>query len=140
MGLALRSPLRSLSARLLVPLLAIVSTALAVHAALSFRATERRFVELVGAEAHRLARVILGATHERMLVDPEVDVQRTMERLAEGGGVTHIRLFDGAGRIAQSTRREEIGLTVGTQAAPCLTCHAAGTSRASRSRQKDLVA
>src|SRR5512141_2593827 len=87
--------LHSLTVRLLLPLLAIVATALAVHSVLSFRSTERQLIEVVGVEAHRLSGVILSATHDRMLVDREVDVQRTIQQLAEGGGVTHIRLYDG---------------------------------------------
>lgn len=138
-----RSPgslLHSLSVRLLLPLLAILTVVLAVHSAMSFQATEQQFIELVGAEAHRLARVILSATHDRMLVDRQVDVQRTIQQLAEGGGVTRIRLYDAGGRIAQSTRAEEIGERVERLQQPCLNCHGARTrSAAARTRQTDLV-
>lgn len=135
-----RSLLHSLSVRLLLPLLAILTLVLAVHSAMSFEATEQQFIELVGAEAHRLARVILSATHDRMLVDRQVDVQRTIQQLAEGGGVTRIRLYDAAGRIAQSTRAEEIGERVSRAQQPCLNCHTARSrSGAVRTRQTDLV-
>lgn len=130
----------SLSVRLLLPLLAIVGIALAVHSVLTFRSTERQYVELVGAEAHRLAGVILSATHDRMLVDRQVDVQRTIQQLADGGGVTRIRLYDGRGRIAQSTQAAEIGQTMGTQQQPCLSCHGQGQRpAAARAVRTDVV-
>jgi two-component system NtrC family sensor kinase len=136
-----RIPLvHSLSVRLLLPLLAIVAAALGVYAALTYRATERQFVDLAAAEASRLAAVILRATHDRMLIDPQVDVQRTMSQLAEGGGVTRIRLYDGAGRVAQSTSADEIGSRVGRRDQPCLGCHGAGgADRAVRAMRADVV-
>ncbi|HET8645552.1 MAG TPA: ATP-binding protein [Vicinamibacteria bacterium] len=134
-----RSLLHSLSVRLLLPLLGILTVVLAVHSALSFRSTEKQFVELVGVEAHRLARVILSATHDRMLVDRQVDVQRTIQQLAEGGGVTRIRLYDAGGRIAQSTVAAEIGARVQRQQQPCLRCHSPRLRPAARDRQADFV-
>ena len=136
-----RTPFRySLRARLLLPLVAIVGTALAVHSVLGFRATERQFIDLVGAEAHRLASVILRATHDRMLVDRQVDVQRTIQQLAEGGGVTRIRLYDGSGRIAQSTNADEVGRRVGMAEQPCQSCHAGGAAGVRRGVRTDVVA
>lgn len=136
-----RTPFRySLSVRLLLPLVAIVATALAVHSVLSFRSTERQFIELVGTEAHRLAGVILRATHDRMLVDRQVDVQRTIEQLAEGGGVTRIRLYDGSGRIAQSTRADEVGERVTLAQQPCLSCHEGAGAATRRGVRTDVVA
>ena len=132
--------LHSISVRLLLPLLAILTVVLAVHSALSFRSTEKQFVELAGAEAHRLAGVILSALHDRMLVDRQVDVQRTMEQLADGGGVRRIRLYDGAGRVAQSTQAGEIGGRVERQQQPCASCHASGARPAvARARQTELL-
>jgi two-component system NtrC family sensor kinase len=139
MAISPRSLLHSLSVRLLLPLLAILTLVLAVHSAMSFEATEQQFIELVGSEAHRLARVILSATHDRMLVDRQVDVQRTIQQLAEGGGVTRIRLYDTGGRIAQSTRADEIGERVERLQQPCLSCHPAGVRTAARARQADMV-
>jgi two-component system NtrC family sensor kinase len=133
--------LHSISLRLLLPLLAILGVVLAVHSALSFRSTERQFIELAGAEAHRLAGVILSALHDRMLLDRQVDVQRAMQQLADGGGVKRIRLYDGAGRVAQSTQAGEIGLRVDRRQQPCAGCHQGGLRPVpGRGRQTDLVA
>jgi two-component system NtrC family sensor kinase len=136
-----RTPLvHSLSVRLLLPLLAIMAGALAIHSFLTFRSAERQFVDLVAAEASRLAGVILRATHDRMLVDRQVDVQKTIQQLAEGGGVTRIRLYDGTGRIAQSTFAGEIGERVARSDQPCSGCHAASPSaHAARAMRADVI-
>jgi two-component system NtrC family sensor kinase len=63
-----------------------------------------------------------------------------MEQLADGGGVRRIRLYDAGGRIAQSTRADEIGSRVERHQQPCAGCHAAGARPAVvRTRQTDLV-
>jgi two-component system NtrC family sensor kinase len=58
-----------------------------------------------------------------MLLDPQVDVQRTIEQLAREGRLSGIRIYDSEGRISQSTEVAEIGRRIGLGDQPCLTCH-----------------
>jgi two-component system NtrC family sensor kinase len=97
-------------------------------------------VELVTAEAGRLAGVILRAIHDRMLVDRQVDVQRTMQQLAQGGGVSRIRLYDASGRVAQSTSAAEIGARVTRLDQPCRGCHVASGVPPRRAVLAEVVA
>jgi len=126
-GLLPRVRLRSLSVRLLVPLLVLIGAALALHAFLSYRATRERFVKLVSDEAHHYANLILRTTHDRMLLDREVDVQRTMTHLAEDDRVVALRIFDPEGRIVQSAAPGEVGSRVNRASdQPCTSCHVGG--------------
>jgi two-component system, NtrC family, sensor kinase len=118
-----RAVVRSLAARLLIPLIGIVAAVLVAYAVVTLHATQRHFTELVGAEAQRGAGLILRATHEGMLHGRQGEVQRIIDGLAEGQTVTAIRIFDAGGRIAQSAEPSEIGQVVGRRDFPCRDCH-----------------
>lgn len=124
MGYRSQVRLRSLSVRLLVPLLVLIGATFAIHAFLSYRATRERFESLVSAEAHHYATLVMRATHDRMLLDKELDVQRTIKHLAEDGRVVAVRLYDPDGRIVQSAAEGEVGTRVDRdQDEPCTSCH-----------------
>ena len=127
----IKSLLPSLGVRLLVPLFVAVAAVLAVHAFVSFRSTEERFLALVRGEAHRSSGLIRRATHDGMLLNRLDEVQATIERLAEGGEVAAIRVYDRKGSIVLSSDRKEVGRQVPMTAAPCASCHGEGTPRAS---------
>ncbi len=114
---------RSLSARLLVPLLAIVVAVLALYAAVSVRSTRARLTTLVGDGAERCSSLILGATHDNMLLNRKEQVQRTIERLARGPGVEAIRVYDTRGWVALSAASSEVGEQVTVTTQPCRSCH-----------------
>ena len=122
----IRSLLPSLGVRLLVPLFFGVAAVLAVHAFLSFRSTEARFLGLARGEAHRASGLIRRATHDGMLLNRLDEVQATIERLAEGSEVAVIRVYDREGHVVLSSDRTEIGLAVPMESAPCAACHAEG--------------
>lgn len=119
----IKSLLPSLGVRLLVPLFVAVAGVLAVHAFVSFRSTEERFLALVRGEAHRSSGLIRRATHDGMLLNRLDEVQATIERLAEGGEVAVIRVYDREGAIVLSSDRTEVGRHVPMTAAPCASCH-----------------
>jgi two-component system NtrC family sensor kinase len=119
----IRSLLPSLGVRLLVPLFAAVAAVLTVHAFLSFRSAEERYLALVRGEAQRSSGLIRRATHDGMLLNRLDEVQATIERLAEGGEVAAIRVYDREGYVVLSSDRRELGLRVSMGAAPCAACH-----------------
>ncbi|HSW29930.1 MAG TPA: ATP-binding protein [Longimicrobiales bacterium] len=123
----IKSLLPSLGVRLLVPLFVAVGAVLAVHAFLSFRSAEDRFLVLVRGEAHRASGLIRRATHDGMLLNRLDEVQATIERLAEGGEVAAIRVYDREGTIVLSSDRTEMGRRGDLAAAPCASCHGDGT-------------
>ena len=116
---------RSLAGRLLVPLLLVAVLVLTVHAWVSFRSTRERLTEILGDGAERSSSLVRGATHDNMLLNRKDEVQRTIERLARGPGVTGIRVYDNQGEVVLSGRQEEVGRRVGAGGEPCRTCHGA---------------
>ena len=119
----IKSLLPSLGVRLLVPLFIAVAAVLTIHAFVSFRSTEERFLALVRGEAHRSSGLIRRATHDGMLLNRLDEVQAIIERLAEGGEVAVIRVYDREGAVVLSSDRTEVGRQVSMTAAPCATCH-----------------
>ncbi len=114
---------RSLSARLLVPLLLTVVTVLTLYAVVSFRSTRSRLTTLVGDGAERCSSLILGATHDNMLLNRKDQLQSTIERLAGGPGVRAIRVYDTRGWVALSAASPEVGERVTVLSEPCRSCH-----------------
>ncbi len=114
---------RSLSARLLLPLLLTVVAVLTLYAVVSFRSTRARLTSLVGDGAERCSSLILGATHDNMLLNRKDHVQRTIERLSRGPGVEAIRVYDTRGWVALSDRGSEVGEQVAVTGDPCRSCH-----------------
>ena len=114
---------RSLSVRLLVPLLLTVVAVLTIHAVVSFRSTRERYTDLIRDGAERCSSLILGATHDGMLANRKDQVQRTIERLARGPGVTSIRIYDNDGTLRLAADQQEVGRRVALTDAPCSTCH-----------------
>jgi len=122
----IKSFLPSLGVRLLVPLFITVAAVLAVHAFVSFRSTEDRFLGLARGEAHRSSGLIRRATHDGMLLNRMGEVQATIERLAEGSDVAVIRVYDREGQIVLSSDTTEIGRQIPMESAPCAACHEDG--------------
>ncbi|MGD2116038.1 MAG: ATP-binding protein [Acidobacteriota bacterium] len=119
----LKALFHSLSARLLIPLLLTVVAVLTIHAVVSFSTTRERFTQLIRDGAERSSSLILGATHDGMLSNRKDEVQRTIERLARGPGVTAIRIYDNDGYVARSAHAEELGQRVAITDQPCAICH-----------------
>jgi len=118
-----RVVVRSLAGRLLVLLLLVVVAVLTFHAVVSFRAARERYTEIVREGAFRTSRLILGATHDNMLLNRKDQVQSTIERLAEGPEVRAIRIYDTGGWVALSARPAEMGAPVSMTDEPCSICH-----------------
>jgi two-component system, NtrC family, sensor kinase len=129
---------RSLSLRLLVPLLAIVTAVLAAYGAVTLYVTRQHFTELVAAEARRSSELVLRALHDRMLEGAQSDVQRTIDALTSGGTVTGIRLYTTAGAVAQSTVASEVGSRLERGDGICSSCHGPTGTAAAGSR-RDMV-
>jgi len=114
----------SLSTRLLIPLLLTVVAVLTIHAVVSFRSNYDRYTQMVRDGAERCSSLILGATHDGMLANRKDQVQRTIERLGEGPGVTAIRVYAISGSITMSASQSEVGRRITKNDAACLACHA----------------
>lgn len=121
--------LRSLEIRLVVPLCLTIAMVLAVHAWLGFRSSKDHFSRLVEAEVQRCSELVMGATHDGMLLDHPEEVQATIERLAEAPEIVAIRVYDKDGRIARSADPGELGQTRSIKSETCLSCHESGEEK-----------
>ena len=116
-------PSSSFGARLLIPLVLIVSAGLSVHAFLSFQSTKQQLLEFVATAAQRSAGLISRATHDAMLLHQFADVQARIEWLAHEPGIAGIHVYDKRGRIVWSSDTTRVGRRVHSALAPCTTCH-----------------
>ena len=140
MRAGLKAVFSSLGVRLLIPMLLIVGGALAVYALFSFRSTKDHFLHLVGGEADRSSGLILRATHDGMLLNRLDEVQAMIERLAEGGDVAVIRVFDKDGVVVLSSDATEVRRTrAALSDPPCAGCHEEGEARGAGLKATDLV-
>lgn len=119
----LRTFVESIWFRLLAPLCIAVGVVLAVHAMLSFRATQTNFLRFVRADARRCSDLIERATHDGMLLNRLDQVQATFERLVDGSEIAAVRCYDKQGVIVLSANREEIGRHIGLDSDTCKSCH-----------------
>lgn len=118
--------LASLEARLLIPLCLTIGLVLAAHAVLGFRATTDHFTRLVHSELERSSHMVIGATHDAMLLNRPQDVQATIERLASAPEMSAIRIYDKGGRITRSTDLDERGQRLEIRDDACAPCHPEG--------------
>lgn len=139
MRAGLRGLFTSLGVRLLIPLLLIVGAVLTLYALFSFRTTKEQFLHLVGGEADRSSGLILRATHDGMLLNRLDEVQAMIERLAAGGDVAAIRVYDKEGEVVLSSDRAELGSRAALEDPPCAGCHEAAARLDARLRATDLV-
>lgn len=121
--------LRSLEIRLVVPLCLTIALVLAAHALLGFRSAKAHFSRLVEAEVQRCSQLVMGATHDGMLLDRPHEVQATIERLAGAPEITGIRVYDKDGRVARSANPSELGRTLAIKSETCLSCHESGQEK-----------
>ena len=113
----------SFGARLLIPLVIIVSASLSVHAFLSFQSTKQQLLEFVAGAAQSSSGLIRRATHDAMLLHQFSDVQERIEWLAREPGIAGIQVYDKRGRIVLASDPTEIGRRIHSATAPCTTCH-----------------
>ncbi|MFG0284885.1 MAG: sensor histidine kinase [Phycisphaerales bacterium JB039] len=118
--------LGSLEARLLIPLCLTIGVVLAAHAVLGFRATTDHFARLVHSELERCSQMVIGATHDAMLLNRPQEVQATIERLVNAPEMSAIRVYDKGGMITRSTHQAELGTQMALQDAACASCHPGG--------------
>jgi len=116
-------PLRSLESRLFVPLALTTCVVLALHAALAFRSTREHYSRFVQAEIERSSALIMGATHDGMLLNKLDELQQTLERLAQAPEIASIRVYNTDGRIVLSHDPAERGRMLPADSETCRSCH-----------------
>ena len=119
-------PLHSLSTRIAVPagFFALVSVAL-----LSYILIREQRTQLLGEAVHgseNIAEAVLLSLDQDMKVNQRDGVRELIEALGRHAGIENIRIFNKLGEISYSSRPDEVGRTVDTEAEACVQCHAGG--------------
>jgi len=130
---------RSLSLRLLLPILGIVCAVLGIYAAVTLYAFRQHFTELAAAEARRSTDLVVHALHHRMLQGAQLDLQQAIEALTAGGSITSVRLYTTDGHVAHSNRAAEVGAAVQPSASACIQCHRTPNGPPPAEQQRDIV-
>ncbi len=115
---------QSLGAQLLLTLSFIVAVVLAAHAVIGFRTTQSEITHLIRSDARRTSNLVQRATHDGMLLNQLDEVQLVLQRMAEGGDVLALRVFDKKGNIVMSAMPSEIGGKADLTDDACHGCHA----------------
>ncbi|MCB9647116.1 MAG: HAMP domain-containing histidine kinase [Deltaproteobacteria bacterium] len=99
--------LKSLAARLLLPLLAVMTLGYAVLAYSEATSRRQDWAAILQSFAERTTTLVANATHHEMLLNRKDLVQLTLQRVGSSTGVTSARIYDPEGRVAFSSRPEE---------------------------------
>ncbi len=119
-----RSLLDHLSFRLGAALCLGAAAILIAATAWNLRMQRAHLTQLIRLGGEQTAEVVRRSTREAMLRNNPGDVSKIIETIATQEGIEKIRVFDKLGRIKTSSRPEEIGGLVDTDAEECYACHA----------------
>jgi len=114
----------SLSAKLAVFLGTIILLGSGVFWYLSAKAGERSLMENTVAFASQLSDAVIRDIRHDMLTLSMDEIQRTLESVGGAGSIRRMRLMDGEGRVAYSSLKDEVGLTVDWGSPVCSGGHA----------------
>jgi len=114
---------RSLTVRLLVPVLTLVVVGFVGHAVHESMTRAERWSELTRSSAQQIALLVEDGTHHAMLRNHREEVQQTLRKIAGDPGIAGLRIYDKQGVVAFSSEESEIGRQVDMHAEACALCH-----------------
>jgi two-component system NtrC family sensor kinase len=116
---------RRLAQKLILSLTVIVIIIAAISGFINVQTEERHLLNAIILGADQLSNSITSATWHAMLANHREDAYQVMQTIALKQGIDRIRIFNRAGRIMFSTRKEDANTTVDKSAGTCSMCHAA---------------
>ena len=114
----------TLSARLIVLLLAGMVVIFALLGYLNIRLHRQNLEEAALLSAERMSDVVIRATSYHMLRNDREALYRSIDTMANEPGVVRIRIFNQEGRISFSSDAAEVNTYVDKKAEACYACHA----------------
>ncbi len=114
---------RSVSAKLIVSLLAVLVVIFAVLGFLNIRLHRKHLEAATLLSAERVSDMIKRSTSYSMLRDDREGLYHTIRTMAAEPGVVRIRIFNPEGRITFSTDSKEINTLVDKNGEACYHCH-----------------
>jgi len=114
----------TLSARLIVLLLAGMVVIFALLGYLNIRLHRQNLEEAALLSAERMSDVVIRATTYHMLRNDREALYRSIDTMASEPGVARIRIFNQEGKISFSSDAAEVNTYVDKKAEACYACHA----------------
>jgi two-component system NtrC family sensor kinase len=115
---------RSLSAKLIILLLAAMVVIFALLGYLNIRLHRQHLETAALTSAERVSDVIKRSTTYYMLRNDREGLYHVIQTMADEPGMVKVRIFDQEGRISYSTDSTEVSHTVDKGAEACYGCHA----------------
>ncbi|MDZ7373718.1 MAG: ATP-binding protein [candidate division KSB1 bacterium] len=122
----MRNFLRSLSFRVVVPIVVVTVAFLSLHVYLLQVQEKAVFNLLLRDCAQRGARLLIHSMRHAMLLNRRQDIQEMVQDAARSPGVYGIRIFNKGGVVTYSDDVDELGRRVDLRAEACADCHAQG--------------
>ncbi len=115
---------RSLSAKLITSLLAVMVVIFALLGYLNVRLSRQHLEAATLVSAERVSDVIKRSTTYYMLRNDREGLYHFMHTIADEPGMVRVRIFDQEGRVSYSTDPAEVSHSVDKGAEACYGCHA----------------
>jgi len=112
-----------IAGRALVPVGIVVSGFLMVCFVLLYSAIKQIVIHDSVQHADNLAGIVLKSTRYAMLKSDRELNNAIIHNISEQTGVQHVRIFNGQGRVAFSSKPEEVNRQVDKKAEGCMVCH-----------------
>ncbi len=117
------SPLRYVSVKLYLLLLAGMLLVFSIHTYMNIKTTSSSLTDYVYASADRASDLIVRSTRYSMLLNRKEDVHQTINTLGSEPGFVGINIYNKVGEIIFSTDSLRVGQKVDLNAEACNICH-----------------
>lgn len=114
---------RSVSHKLTLLMSVSLVVVLSISAWVNLELQERSAMRILRLNGAQVADLVAAAARQGMLVNDRQRIQKTIDTLAQHRDIELIRVIQKGGKIAHSTKEEEIGRTIGMNEGQCVTCH-----------------
>ena len=118
--------LKSITVKLLLLIVGLLLVGELVQTAISLRIHQNHLMTRMELHNSRLSEVILRSIYHGMLQNDKESIQRTIETIGQGKGVTTVRIYNKLGQIIVSTLPDEVDTQVDMAAEACDGCHIPG--------------
>jgi len=115
--------LQTLSTKLIVLLLLVMTFVFALSTYISIQVQTSHLMDNVLQNANRTSDIIKSSTHYSMMLNRKEDLYQIIQTTAAEPGIEGIRIYNKKGEIMFSSQSSEIGTSVDMKAEACYACH-----------------
>lgn len=116
--------LHSLTGKLLLTIGALMITGSTIFWYFLFKHQEKELLENSEKQAYSFVDYVKKSTRHGMITAQKLLIQQTIEAIGAAEGVLDVRIFDCSGKIAYTSRTEDVGKILDKNSPTCRRCHA----------------